>query len=316
MLFDIHGRSWSEELIGLFGAEAVALSPIIETGGVAGTLTGEVAKELGLEAIPVIMAASDTQSATLGCGDIGVGDAVAVNGSTTPVFAPVDSLLLDTERRVYTSPYYGGMWALEGNCTMSGIVHRKLMDQCLNLARRLPGQESLQRSALYDLFSCDSVEPEGVTIHWGSVVANIGRTTRLPHLSLFADNDERDIFMAIIPAFVESLAFAIHGNAGQLASIGGRALDRIFLTGGGSASTRLQRALAALNQDKDVYLTNELETTSRGAAIQAWLAVGEFADLHQAYAAMDEKSWATLLPKEDNPRLLARHARWLGELDR
>ncbi|MCC8109208.1 MAG: FGGY-family carbohydrate kinase [Planctomycetes bacterium] len=315
MLFDIHSRTWSGDLITMFGAENIALSPIVETGESAGLLSAELAAEFGIARVPVVMTASDTQSATLGCGDIGPGDAVAVNGSTTPVFAPTETMCIDRDRRrVYTSPYYGGMWALEGNCTMSGIVHRKLMDQLLHLARCFPGQEKLERSALYDLLARNDADPEGVTMHWGPVVANIGSTTRLARLSLYADNDERNIFMSIITAFVENLAFAIHENARQLGEIGDRPLDRIFLTGGGSASVRLQKALAALNPDKAVYLTNELETTSRGAAIQAWMAVGEFSDLHQAYEAMNEKTWVTPLRADPDERLAARHARWREEL--
>ncbi len=315
MLFDIHSRTWSDDLITMFGADGIALSPIVETGESAGLLTPDLAREFGLQEVPVVMTASDTQSATLGCGNIVPGDAVAVNGSTTPVFAPTEAMRIDHDRRrVYTSPYYGGMWALEGNCTMSGIVHRKLMDQLLHLVRCFPGQEKLERSALYDLFARDDADPEGVTMHWGPVVANIGSTTRLARLSLHADNDERNIFTAIIPAFVENLAFAIHENARQLGEIGNRPLERIFLTGGGSASVRLQKALATLNPDKNIFLTNELETTSRGAAIQAWMAVGEFTDLSEAYQAMDEKTWVTPLPAGTDEWLLARHARWREEL--
>ncbi len=315
LLFDIYTGTWSNDLVKYFAAEGVALAPVVRTGGSAGNLSGALARELGLNSVPVIMAASDTQSATLGCGNIRQGDAVAVNGSTTPVFLPIRELRVDAKRRVYTSPYYGGKWALEGNCTMSGIVHRKLMDRFLGLARRLPGMVGLERKPLYDLFAGDTADPDGVTMHWGPVIADIGRTTRLPRLSLYADNDERDIFTAIIPAFVENLAFAIHENARQLAAIEGTPLRRIFLTGGGSASVRLQNALSVLNPDKEVLLTGELETTSRGAAIQAWIAVGEYASLEEAYTAMGEPSWFKALPKRADEKLLARYERWLGEIE-
>ena len=151
--------------------------------------------------------------------------------------------------------------------------------------------------------------PEGICIRGGPGVATIDSTPRLARLSQYADNDEPNSLKAIIPAFVEYLAFAIHENARQLAEIGGRDLNRIFLTGGGSASTRLQHALAILNPDKTIYLTNELETTSRGASIQAWMAVGHFANLPEAYRAMDEESWVTPLPNGKDETLLARHAR-------
>lgn len=316
MLFDITSRDWSPTLRALFAAEAIQPTPIIATGESPGELLPAMAGELGLGRIPVVMAASDTQSAALGCGDIRPGDAVAVNGSTTPIFMPVGHFLLDDKRRVYTDPYYGGLWALESNCTMSGIVHRKLMDQLLGLAKRLSGRDRLERKHLYELFEGPDADPEGVTMHWGPIVANVGRAIRLPHLSLYADNDERDIFSAIIPAFAENLAFAIHENVRQLADIAGKEVDTLFLTGGGSASRRLQLALSALNPEKTILLTNELETTSRGAAIQAWMALGRYPDLETAYRNMAVETWTTAIAKHHDDKLLRRHERWLEELDR
>lgn len=313
MFFDIDRRDWSPEMIRLFGAEKLELNRVVPIGAVGGTLSGAIASELGLPKIPVVMAASDTQSAVLGCGDIKPGEVVVVNGSTTPLFMPLDAYKLDPERRVYTDPYYDEEWALEGNCNQSGLVHRKLMDQLLGLIRRLPGQEKLERKALYGLFSGPEADPGGVTVHWGPMISNISRKVRLDRLFLTADNDECDIFTSIIPAFVENLAFAIHENAALLARTGGVASKNIYLTGGGSKDPRLQRALAALNPDKRILLMRELETTSRGVAIQCWRAVGEFGTLREAFAAADTASWSVAIPENEDPALLARYARWREE---
>lgn len=313
MFFDITRREWSEPMRALFEAESLKLNRIVETGAVAGGLAAEIAGALGLGRVPVVMAASDTQSAALGCGEIDPGDVVVVNGSTTPLLMPLAEFKIDGGRRVYTDPYYGGQWAFEANCNQSGIIHRRLLDQLLGLVRRLPGQENLRREALYDLFAGPEADPNGIVMHWGPVVSNIGRAWRVPRLFVSGENDECNLFASIIPAFVENLAFAIHENVRQLWEIAGGRKGRIVLTGGGSRNQRLQKAIAALNSGKQTVITAELETTSRGAALQAWIAAGKYKDPADAYRAMDTSGWCRSIEPDKNPGLLERHAQWRNE---
>lgn len=313
MFLDIISRQWSPEAFRIFDLKELRLNRVIDSGSVAGTLDGKLAGELGLPQVPVIMAASDTQSATIGCGDIRSGDIVVVNGSTTPLFMPIDSFMLDPQFRVYTDPYYAGRWALEGNCTQSGIIHRRLLDQLLALVRHIPGQENASRESLCGLYSGLDCGSEEVVMHWGPMVTNMSGAWRLDRLHLSATNSENNIYTSILPAFSENLAFAIHENAKQLTSITGAPGGRIILTGGGSASTRLQRALAGINTGRRILLTRELETTSRGVAIQSFIALGHFGGLDAAYAAMDTERWYEEIPFHDDSGLLSRHARWLQE---
>ncbi len=313
LFFDIRSRSWSQTMVDAYDLGRIRLNSIAPTGSAAGNLTPDLADELGLGRIPVVIAASDTQSAALGSGNVQPGEAVAVNGSTTPLFMPLAKFMIDEQRRVYTDPYYGDSWALEGNCNQTGIVHRRLMDQLLSLIRRLPGQEKARREDLYELFAGPDADAEGVTMHWGPLVSNICKHHKLSRLFLTSASNEINVFMSIIPAYSENVAFAIHENAKQLAAIAGVASGCLILTGGGSPNKLLQRILAALNPDKDICLTRELETTSRGAAIQAWIAIGKYDSLADAYQAMPTGEWRILLPKADMPEIRDRHRQWREE---
>ncbi len=74
-LMDVSTRTWSPELCRVAGVEPGVLSPICESGTVAGALTGEAAASLGLEAgTPVAVGGHDQACAALGLGAVEPGD--------------------------------------------------------------------------------------------------------------------------------------------------------------------------------------------------------------------------------------------------
>ncbi len=74
-LMDVEARTWSPELCRVAGVDQGALSPIRESGTVAGALTGDAAAALGLEAgTPVVVGGHDQACAALGLGVVDSGD--------------------------------------------------------------------------------------------------------------------------------------------------------------------------------------------------------------------------------------------------
>lgn len=74
-LMDVGTRTWSPELCRIAGIDQDALSPIRESGTLAGALTGDAAAALGLEAgIPVVVGGHDQACAALGLGVADPGD--------------------------------------------------------------------------------------------------------------------------------------------------------------------------------------------------------------------------------------------------
>lgn len=74
-LMDVGTRTWSPELCRVAGIDQSALSPIRESGTVAGALTDEAAASLGLEAgTPVVVGGHDQACAALGLGVADPGD--------------------------------------------------------------------------------------------------------------------------------------------------------------------------------------------------------------------------------------------------
>ncbi len=310
LLFETGKLAWSDKLISLLGLEHLKMNDLIAPGDVAGELKPELASLLGLPRVPVIAAVSDTQAATLGSGMVNLGDVVAVNGSTTPVMMIEDHFLMDPQRRIWVDPYVRGLWLLESNCLQSGMVHRKLMDHLTELIRMLPGQENFDRNDLYKLLEKLEDRTDGVVSFFGCRRFHVSRRESR-RLEITFPNEQINIFAAILPSYVENLAFAIASNLEQLEEISGRTVRRVCLTGGGSRSSHLRKIMPVLLEDREVMVTKDLETTSRGAAIQAWTTVGAYPDVRSAVAAMSREGWFEPLPGNGDARLQERYRMWL-----
>ncbi|MDR1613478.1 MAG: FGGY-family carbohydrate kinase [Planctomycetota bacterium] len=309
MLFDVGNRAWSRDMVDFFGFAKLRMNDLVAPGDVVENLRPEVARRLGLARIPVVAAVSDTQAAVLGSGVMELGDVAAVNGSTTPVLMVEDHFLKDPERRIWVDPYLKNRWLLESNCLQSGMVHRKLLDHLTELIRMLPGQEGFNRDDLYTLLEKLEDRTDGVVSYFGSRRFHVSRTDSR-RLQITFPNEQTNIFAAILPSCVENLCFAIAANIEQLEEISGRTVSRLCLTGGGSRSSHLKRLMPPLLEGREVVVTRDLETTSRGAAIQAWTAVGEYPDVETAIREMSAGGWYDRLAGGTAPKLRERYRMW------
>lgn len=316
LLMDVGRLSWSDDMKKLFGFDHIGNNEIVSPGDAVGVLLPEVGLRLGLGATPVVAAVSDTQAAALGSGMVKIGDVVAVNGSTTPVLMIEDHFLKDPLSRIWVDPYIKGLWALESNCLQSGMVHRRLMDHLTELIRLLPGQENFTRDQLYNLLDRLEDKTDGVVSYMGSRRFHVSKSEANPRLHISFPNAETNIFAAILPSFMENLAFAVARNLEQLEEISGRAATRLCLTGGGSRSRHFKRLVPALMPGRKVMVTRDLETTSRGAAIQGWIAAGEFKDADEAVSFMSSGGWYEDLPPGHSSKLLERYEMWKEMYDK
>ena len=95
-------------------------------------------------------------------------------------------------------------------------------------------------------------------------------------------------FMALVPSFIENLAFAIVANIEQLEEISGTPIQTIRMTGGGNRNKLLTKILPLLLEGRTITRSASTESTSRGAAMQAFLANKVFPDLDSAVATLLE----------------------------
>jgi sugar (pentulose or hexulose) kinase len=106
--------------------------------------------------------------------------------------------------------------------------------------------------------------------------------------AVFIEGETVNPFMALVPSFIENLAFAIVANIEQLEKISGTQIQTIRMTGGGNRNKLLTKILPLLLEGRIITRSAFTEATSRGAAIQAFVANEVFPNLQSAAATMME----------------------------
>ena len=112
-----------------------------------------------------------------------------------------------------------------------------------------------------------------------------------------------NLFLSLIPSYMENLAFAILSNVEQLVDIARIPPRRIILTGGGSANPILISFLSRILPTDKFFITVDAETTSKGAV----------------FSAVPESEKCALTPLEAvecgrNLELMKKYELWKGRL--
>jgi len=120
LLLDVRTRKWSAELLSRLEIDIELLPPLLESSEVAGVLSKEAAKKLGLSmGIPVVAGAGDQPAGAVGMGVVRAGIVSATIGTSGVVFAHSDSVV-ENPRGVLQSFCHAvpGKWSVFG-CMLS-----------------------------------------------------------------------------------------------------------------------------------------------------------------------------------------------------
>ncbi len=281
MLFDIVEQEWNWDFIDELNLPRHLPAPIAKPGTVLGGLTPEAAERIGLlPGTPVIVGGADTQMALVGSGAIDDSASCAVSGTSTPVMAPIDYPVLDSERRTWTGCHViPGLWVLEGNAKGTGVVYRWFRDEFFG--PDVPF-DSVNRLVRQIPAGCD-----GLLAFLGS---GICQTPDMPFpigalIGLESSYEKTCATRARIGrAVLEGIACAVEGNVRQMNEI--LASSRPFyMCGGGTRGGVLTEIMASIHE-APVFVNTVEEATSLGAAMIASVGVGLHSTLEDAVGAM------------------------------
>ncbi|MBQ6476544.1 MAG: hypothetical protein IJJ34_10130 [Clostridia bacterium] len=123
-LMDISTKTWSSDLLHLYGIDARKLADLYPPCSVVGPVSSEFSKKTGLsENTSVIAAGGDQQCSVLGQGLFRPGDSGITCGSGSYVASIIDAPLTDPLLRLNTNVAIGpGQWVLEASTLSSGTV--------------------------------------------------------------------------------------------------------------------------------------------------------------------------------------------------
>ena len=281
MLFDLRQRTWSGEILQQFDIPAVILPPIFAAGDRVGTVHQAAAAATGLAVgTPVFAGGADTQCALLGAGAVHAGDVAVILGTTTPVQAVVAEPLLDPESNLWAGCHVVPQrWVIESNAGSTGDAYLWLLD----LLVPAPGDRYARAEEL-----ARQSQDTGTFTFIGPRVFNLtkirpdmpgGLLFRFPTLQL------RPTAGALLRAFLESVAYAVRANLGQIEKVTNRPTTRL-IAGGGMSRNDLLMHLTADVVGLPVRRAQEAENTGLGCAILVASGAGVYPDIVAAAGTM------------------------------
>lgn len=102
LYFDVENRSWSKSILEKYGLKEEWLPKVLESDGCAGTLKADLADELGLKNVKIIIGAGDNAAAAIGTGTVKDGDCNISLGTSGTIFTVSDKFSLDRSSAIHS----------------------------------------------------------------------------------------------------------------------------------------------------------------------------------------------------------------------
>lgn len=302
LLMDIRTMQWDSELMNLFNVPSQVL-PAIRTSS---EIYGYTSKDLFEIEIPVAASAGDQQASLFGqaCFErgmvkctYGTGASLMMNTGPTPVMSK-NGLLTTVACQVGDDKQY----AIEGLIFVSAQVVKWLRDELGLIAHASETEDAARR-----------VSDTG-GVYFVPAFAGLA----VPHWDSFARGTIVGMTLGtnryhILRAALESIAYQIMDCTSSMEQDANFPIKEIRVDGGASQNDFLMQFQASLSQI-EVKRPYVIETTARGAAYLAGLAVGFWRDkseLQQNYSVE-----RVFYPEVDNPAIIAGYAGWKRAVER
>jgi len=293
LLFDIAGRRWSFATADAFGLDPGILPPLGAPEAMAGRLTAEAARHLGLQAgVPVAFGAGDQQAAAVGTGTVRPGQAQLMVGTgaqallvseTAPSGADAD--------RLHAFCHVHG-WLLQASVNNAGVA--------LDRVRSLLG---LDWPELYRaLDGGPAATPIFLPYLTGERTPLMKGYARGGWLGIEPAHDRASLARAAVAGVVAAIASGLR-------ALTGAGEQPIRAAGGGLRDPAFAQAVADAS-GHTIDVLDAVSASAVGAALLGGLAAGVFADLDAAVAVAPTRVAASFVPRPD------RHASWVSLEDR
>lgn len=285
LLFDIVAGAWWAEALDAVGVGPERLPEVVRPGSVAGGLTREAAAALGLPAgLPVVAGGMDQGAGAVGVGNVGGGVVSESTGGALTVQAAVAGHGGDPSRQtpvyLHSAP---GQYLYCPVCPTGGMALTWFRDALGGAEGRAAGSGGVSYDQLTELAAAVPAGSDGLTM--------------LPHLAgAFSPEyvpEARGAFVGItlahtrghfVRAVLEAVAHMLRRNV-ELVGRAGAPASEIRSHGGGARSALWNQIKADVCALPVVTLEGE-DAAVRGDAMLAGVAVGAFADLAEAQAAL------------------------------
>ena len=297
MLFDIRERDWFGPMLDAVGIDSRRLPEVREPGTIVGELTAAAAAELGLAVgLPIVAGGMDQGAGAVGVGNIRGGMVSESTGGALTIQAAVDRHGGDPSGRtpvyIHSAP---GTYLYCPVCPTGGMALTWFRD-----AFDAPDAPSDVAPVPAGIRAADGTslsDYDRLTALAAPIPPGCDGMTMLPHLAgAFSPEYEpaaRGVFAGItlahtkghfVRAVLEAVAFMLRRNLELVAQAGATASE-VRSHGGGARSALWNQIKADACGVPIITLAGD-DAAVRGDAMLAGVAIGAFADLAEAEAAL------------------------------
>ena len=268
LLFDVHRRRWSDDVLSALGISPELLPTVVGSTDVSGAVTPSVARDLGLPpSTPVIGGGADNAAGAVGSGVVVPGRVQSSIGTSGALVTPVGRPRIDRQMRLHTFCHsVPDLWYLMGVVLSAGNSLRWLRDILTE-----GGQVS------YDLLTNEAAAvPPGSD---GLLFLPYLTGERTPH----NDSNARGVFFGLhlghtrahlVRAVMEGVTFALRDSLEIMRPMV-ETIPEVRAIGGGARSP-LWRQMQADVFGTPVLSLGDATGPAYGAAIMAAVGVGLF----------------------------------------
>lgn len=284
MAFDLKRKQWSAEILGMAQVSPDRLATPVPAGTVAGTISAEAAKELGLPAnVKLVVGGHDQPCGALGSGILTGGEAVDATGTVECIAAAADEPVLTPAMLAGNHPCY----------------HHVVADKYISLAFNFTGGSLLRwyRDVLgsQEMEEADTSGLDFYEILIGKAAGSPSPLLLLPHFTVtgtpWFDSHSKGALVGlslatskadIIKAMLEGITYEMRLNLDSLGQAGLPVSSIRAIGGGAKSSTWMQLKANIFN--RPVSSLSVSEAACLGAALLAGSGTGQYASLAEAVA--------------------------------
>lgn len=290
LLLDVKNRCWSKEMMEICGIEESQLPKLFESYDVVGTLTEEVAAELGLPvSVKVIAGAGDNAAAAVGTGTVGDGMCNISLGTSGTIFISSKNFGVDENNALHSFAHSDGHYHLMGCMLSAASCNKWWMDEILKTKEYGKEQENIVKLGENQVFYLPYL--------MGERSPHNDPKARATFIGMTMDTSREDMTQAVL----EGVAFALRDSLEVARSLGIH-IERTKICGGGAKSPLWKKIIANVMNLKVDVIESE-EGPALGGAMLAAVGCGEYDSVEDAAKALVK----VVDTVESTPELVAKY---------
>lgn len=283
LYFDVENRSWAKNILEEHGIKEEWLPRVLESDGCAGILKADLAEELGLDEVKIIIGAGDNAAAAIGTGTVKDGDCNISLGTSGTIFTISDKFSLDRYSAIHSfcsasRNYHQMACMLSAAVCCNWWIEKVLRDDYDNVLAKV--KRLGENEVMFLPYLMGERSPLNDT------------KVRGMFCGMSLDTDKDDMSLAVL----EGVAFALRHNIDIIRNMGIN-IEKSNICGGGTKN-KLWLEIIANVLGIELCIPENQEGASLGAALLAAKGVmtpAEYTELENKVY----KTFETIVPKKE-----------------